>query len=81
MPLCLTEYRGAFPSGQRGQTVNLLHLASVVRIHPLPPERLHKKDAATKNPDKLGVFHIFRVKKTKVGFMDENHLFPKCVGI
>ena len=25
-----------FPSGQRGQTVNLLHLASVVRIHLCP---------------------------------------------
>ena len=30
---------GVFPSGQRGQTVNLLLIASVVRIHPLPPER------------------------------------------
>ena len=30
--------RGEFPSGQRGQTVNLLLYASVVRIHPLPPE-------------------------------------------
>ena len=29
---------GAFPSGQRGQTVNLLSLTSVVRIHPLPPK-------------------------------------------
>ena len=28
---------GEFPSGQRGQTVNLLLLASMVRIHPLPP--------------------------------------------
>ena len=28
-----------FPSGQRGQTVNLLLLASVVRIHPPPPEK------------------------------------------
>ena len=28
---------GEFPSGQRGQTVNLLLYASVVRIHPLPP--------------------------------------------
>ena len=28
---------GEFPSGQRGQTVNLLRLASVVRIHSLPP--------------------------------------------
>ena len=26
-----------FPSGQRGQTVNLLRFASVVRIHPPPP--------------------------------------------
>ena len=28
-----------FPSGQRGQTVNLLSTTSVVRIHPLPPKR------------------------------------------
>lgn len=28
-----------FPSGQRGQTVNLLRFASVVRIHPPPPRR------------------------------------------
>ena len=36
---------GAFPSGQRGQTVNLLSLTSVVRIHPLPPTKkvLRKK--------------------------------------
>ena len=29
---------GGFPSGQRGQTVNLLQIASVVQIHlrPLP---------------------------------------------
>ena len=30
---------GVFPSGQRGQTVNLLSSTSVVRIHPLPPKR------------------------------------------
>ena len=29
---------GEFPSGQRGQTVNLLLRASMVRIHLLPPE-------------------------------------------
>ncbi len=29
---------GEFPSGQRGQTVNLLLSASVVRIHSLPPK-------------------------------------------
>ena len=28
-----------FPSGQRGQTVNLLRFASVVRIHPPPPSK------------------------------------------
>ena len=26
-------YMGGFPSGQRGQTVNLLQIASMVRIH------------------------------------------------
>ena len=31
-------HMGAFPSGQRGQTVNLLAMPSVVRIHPLPPQ-------------------------------------------
>ncbi len=30
---------GEFPSGQRGQTVNLLRFASVVRIHLLPPNQ------------------------------------------
>ena len=30
---------GEFPSGQRGQTVNLLSVTSVVRIHPPPPGR------------------------------------------
>ena len=32
---------GAFPSGQWGQTVNLLLNASVVRIHQLPPKKIH----------------------------------------
>ncbi len=32
---------GEFPSGQRGQTVNLLSLTSVVRIHLPPPEKKH----------------------------------------
>ena len=33
---------GGFPSGQRGQTVNLLRHASVVRIHLRPVEVLDK---------------------------------------
>ena len=32
---------GDFPSGQRGQTVNLLSLTSVVRIHHPPPSKDH----------------------------------------
>ncbi len=35
---------GAFPSGQRGQTVNLLSVTSVVRIHPLPPTKNRPMD-------------------------------------
>ena len=38
-----TSYAEAFPSGQRGQTVNLLRFASVVRIHPLPPSEYNFK--------------------------------------
>ena len=33
------ENMGGFPSGQRGQTVNLLSTTSVVRIHHLPPKK------------------------------------------
>ena len=32
---------GEFPSGERGQTVNLLSLTSMVRIHLLPPNKKH----------------------------------------
>ena len=35
---------GEFPSGQRGQTVNLLLLASMVRIHRLPQYMANEKD-------------------------------------
>ena len=34
---------GEFPSGQRGQTVNLLSVTSVVRIHLPPPKILGSK--------------------------------------
>ena len=39
---------GGFPSGQRGQTVNLLRHASVVRIHLRPVEVLDKWINATR---------------------------------
>ena len=43
-PVLATFLTGVFPSGQRGQTVNLLSLTSLVRIQPLPPQ---KKDTKT----------------------------------
>ena len=36
-PITSSNYTEDFPSGQRGQTVNLLALLSVVRIHHPPP--------------------------------------------
>ena len=36
-------HMGEFPSGQRGQTVNLLLIASVVRIHLPPPIKRHHR--------------------------------------
>ena len=38
---------GEFPSGQRGQTVNLLAMPSVVRIHLPPPNRNGDCDTIT----------------------------------
>ena len=35
----LRRRMGVFPSGQRGQTVNLLAMPTVVRIHPPPPAK------------------------------------------
>ena len=37
-PITSSNYTEDFPSGQRGQTVNLLASLSVVRIHHPPPE-------------------------------------------
>ena len=38
VPVHSGMFLGEFPSGQRGQTVNLLSLTSVVRIHLPPPK-------------------------------------------
>ena len=50
---------GVFPSGQWGQTVNLLLSASVVRIHPRPPKKPQRMKVRwgfciTAKPDSLG---------------------------
>ena len=46
-------YMGEFPSGQRGQTVNLLASPSVVRIH-LPPSFVFKIDILYRGVEQLG---------------------------
>ena len=58
---------GAFPSGQWGQTVNLLLNASVVRIHQLPPKSCGKDIAAA----------FFFAVSHKIGKSDDR--FSKCV--
>ncbi len=50
-PFTSSIFMGEFPSGQRGQTVNLLSLTSVVRIHLPPPDGV----------DTLDVHSIFSV--------------------
>src|ERR1039458_10051017 len=40
--LICVPYVVGYPSGQRGQTVNLLAMPSMVRIHHLPPPYFHK---------------------------------------
>ena len=68
---------GVFPSGQRGQTVNLLRFASVVRIHPLPPSKGYKKDVAPETPDFIGGFAVSTAEKTTSDFVDvKKILFP-----
>ena len=52
---------GDFPSGQRGQTVNLLRIASMVRIRPPPPSVANKIDATRKPLESLAVFAFSRV--------------------
>ena len=45
---------GDFPSGQRGQTVNLLAMPSVVRIHHPPPKTADFRQ-------KIGGFYVFTI--------------------
>lgn len=46
-----------------------------VRFPSLAPKGLHKIDAPTENPDFIGVFAVFTVKKHKGRMTDENCLF------
>ena len=46
-----------------------------VRVLSSAPKGLHKIDAPTENPDFIGVFAVFTVKKHKGRMTDENRLF------
>jgi len=48
-----------------------------VRVPSLAPKGLHKIDAPTENPDKIGVFAVFTVKKHKGRMTGENRSFQK----
>ena len=50
-------------------------LPTWVRVLPPLPKGLHKIDAPTENPDFIGVFAVFTVKKHKGRMTDENCLF------
>ena len=55
--------KGDFPSGQRGQTVNLLSLTSVVRIHHPPPKKALREQCFFAWNDvlrSLGPWYAFR---------------------
>ena len=54
---------GEFPSGQRGQTVNLLLIASVVRIH-LPPPNIRNPNffPVGNGSDFLFISGIFQIE-------------------
>ena len=70
-------HKGEFPSGQRGQTVNLLSLTSMVRIHLPPPSKGYKKDVAPETPDFIGGFAVSTAEKTESDFVDvKKILFP-----
>ena len=60
-------FMDGFPSGQRGQTVNLLQIASVVRIHLHPFDLLRKSNVrCTQVSSKLGACVSLHNKRCNV---------------
>ena len=71
-------HMGEFPSGQRGQTVNLLSVTSVVRIH-LPPPRtswwksarsfccMKRKISSSPRADSIFSFSLFFARPSSFG--------------
>ena len=64
----MAELADALDLGSSGITVG-------VQVPSPAPERVHQKDAPTENPDFIGVFAVFTVKKHKGRMTDENRLF------
>ena len=58
-PFTSSIYMGEFPSGQRGQTVNLLSLTSLVRIQLPPPCKKHRSQGSV-------FFYILEVAPSSV---------------
>ena len=60
---------GEFPSGQRGQTVNLLSSTSVVRIHLLPPVLKIALNTAFRA---VFFLRLIKFKKTTATYIPQN---------
>ena len=80
-PITSSKYRleraghmGDFPSGQRGQTVNLLSLTSVVRIHHPPPTK-----NALLSTDKGAFFEWCLPSANDVGYANDDGFALWCV--
>ena len=71
---------GVFPSGQRGQTVNLLTMSTVVRIHPLPPKSDLRKQVAFFISS--GLFDLYNAgNSAKIQAFDNvygGHYYARC---
>ena len=63
-PAPISQHMGDFPSGQRGQTVNLLSTTSVVRIHHPPPIK--------KTPNKVSFLLVVNESSDDISVFDGN---------
>ena len=73
VPLCRM---GRFPSGQRGQTVNLLSQTSEVRILPSPPSLIRARAERRANPANRGNSSAGRAPAFQAGCRGFESRFP-----
>ena len=73
-------HMGDFPSGQRGQTVNLLSLTSVVRIHHPPPKNpMRKHRIFLSKPQAWHIIAAQRAVYIISPFGAVSHHAPACI--